>query len=87
MISQKYFQIIPPVQVHLKTDKVDLKKKAIANKFFFAFFFNPLNKKKMVECPREFFAYFNALETRGDFLLFPVKNTQSLSLKNGLIKK
>ena len=46
--------------MHLKTDKVD-KKKRHGEKKVFAYFFNPL--KNVVECYKEFFAYFNALET------------------------
>ena len=38
MISQKYFQIYPAVHVHLKTDKVDLKKKLPWKKNFLHFF-------------------------------------------------
>ena len=65
MISQKYFQIYPPVHVHLKTDKVDLKKKATAKNKFLHFFqsSHQVDMKNVVKCPREFFAYFNALET------------------------
>ena len=37
-MSQNFFQIIRPVHVHLKTDKVDLKKRPPWKKFFFAFF-------------------------------------------------
>jgi hypothetical protein len=55
MLLQLYpkniFRFIWPVHVHLKMDKVDLKKKPLRNFFFLHFF------------PREFLAYFNALET------------------------
>ena len=37
-MSQKFFQIIRPVHVHLKTDKVDLKKRPPWKKFFLHFF-------------------------------------------------
>ena len=37
-MSQKIFQIIWPVHVHLKTDKVDLKKRPPWKKFFLHFF-------------------------------------------------
>ena len=37
-MSQKYFQIIWPVHVHLKTDKVDLKKRPPWKNFFLHFF-------------------------------------------------
>ena len=67
MISQKYFQIDPAIHVHLKTDKVDFKKKSHHEIFiFFAFFFQSPHQedmKNVVKCPREFIAYFNALET------------------------
>ena len=65
MISQNYFQIYPALHVHLKTDKVD-QKKSHREKFFFAFFFqspHQVGMKNIVECPREYIAYFNALET------------------------
>ena len=65
MISQKYFQIYPAIHVHLKMDKVDLKKNT-GEKFCFCIFFqspHQVDMKNVVECPREFIAYFNALET------------------------
>ena len=37
-MSQNFFQIIRPVHVHLKTDKVDLKKRPPWKNFFFHFF-------------------------------------------------
>ena len=37
-MSQKFFQIIRPVHVHLKTDKVDLKKRPPWKKNFLQFF-------------------------------------------------
>ena len=43
-----------------------IKKKATMKNFFFAFFFqspHQVDMKNVVECPREFIAYFNALET------------------------
>ena len=47
--------------MHLKTDKVDFKKshheKEIA---FFLQSHHQVDMKNVVECPREFFAYFNA---------------------------
>jgi hypothetical protein len=51
--------------VHLKTDKLDLKKNTA--KKFFAFFFqssHQVDMKNVVEYLREFFAYFNALDGR-----------------------
>ena len=39
MMSQIFFQIIRPVHVHLKTDKVDLKNKATVKSGFFLHFF------------------------------------------------
>ena len=50
--------------MHLKTDKEDLKKKA-PWKNFFAFFLQSPHQvdMKKVEWQKEFFAYFNALET------------------------
>ena len=51
--------------MHLKTDKVDLKKKPSRNLFFLPFLqsTHQVDMKNVVECPREFFAYFNDLET------------------------
>ena len=68
MMSQKIFQIIRPVHVHLKMDKVDLKKKPLRKRKRKCIFFqssHQVDMKNVVECPREFLAYFNALETRG----------------------
>ena len=51
--------------IYLKMDKVDLKKKP-PWKIFFCISFQSSHQvymKNVVECPREFFAYFNALET------------------------
>jgi hypothetical protein len=51
-------------------DKVDLKKKPPRKKKI-AFFFqssHQVDMKNVVECQREFFAYFNALETRGAYM-------------------
>ena len=62
-MSQKIFQIIQPVYVHLKTDKVDFKKSC---DFFFCIFLQSPHKvdmKNVVERQIGFFAYFNALET------------------------
>ena len=51
-------------------DKVDLKKSHRENYFFCIFFQSSyqVDMKNVIQCPREFFAYFNALETRGDGL-------------------
>ena len=62
MMSQKFFQIIRPVRVHLKMDKVDLKKN-IVKKTIFLQSTHHVDMKNVVECLKEFFAYFNALET------------------------
>ena len=74
IVSQKYFQFIWPVHVHLKMDKLDLKKKKRHEKiiFFCIFLQSPhqVNMKNVVECQKEFFACFNALETRGQPLNF-----------------
>ena len=61
------FRFIRPVHVHLKTDKLDLKKKAIMKKKKFAFFCNPLqvDMKNVLKCSKHFFGYFNTLETQG----------------------
>ena len=67
-MSQKKFQIIWPVHVHLKTDKVDLKKKPPWKKKNFAFFFkspHQVDMKNIVKCFEHFFGYFNALKTHG----------------------
>ena len=53
--------------MHLKMDKVDLKK-SHHEKFYFCIFFQSSHQVDMinvVESPRNSFAYFNALETRG----------------------
>ena len=71
IISQKYFQFIWPVHVHLKMDKLDLKKKKTpGKKYFFLQSPHQVNMKNVVECQKEFFACFNALETRGQPLNF-----------------
>ena len=52
--------------MHLKTDKVDLKKKRHREIFFFFIFLqstHQVDMKNIVECQKDFFAYFNALET------------------------
>ena len=72
MISQEYFQIYPAVHVHLKMDK----KKDTMNFFFCIFFQSPhqVGMKNIVECPREYIAYFNALETTcAPWVVSPVK--------------
>ena len=58
------FRFIWPVQ----TDKVDLKKSHREILFFLHFFAIP-SSSRHEKCPREFFAYFNALETRGVYIL------------------
>ena len=67
LYPKNIFRFIRPVHVHLKTDKVDLKKKPPRNFFFCIFLKSPhqVDMKNVVECKKEFFAYFNALETRG----------------------
>ena len=65
MISQNIFRFIRPVQVDLKTDEVDLKKKH-CEIFFFCIFLQSIHEvdmKNIVERWKELFAYFNALET------------------------
>ena len=51
--------------MHLKTDKVDFKKKHRENLVFCIFLqsTHQVDMKNVVECLKEFFAYFNALET------------------------
>ena len=82
MISQKYFQIYRPVHVHLKTDEVDFKKSHCEKRI--AFFRNSSSRHEK-GC-QDFFAYFNALETRGvtfmylkllldESLIFPLSQT------------
>ena len=68
-MSQKIFQIIRPVHVHLKTDKVDLKKRPPWKKIFFCIFFQSTHQvgmKNVLKCYKDFFGYFNALETHSD---------------------
>ena len=59
MISQKYFQIYPPVHVHLKTDEVDLKKSHREKKLHF-FFQSPhqVDMKNVVKLWKDFLLYF-----------------------------
>ena len=48
-----------------------IKKKATVKKKFFCIFFqstHQVDMKNIVECPREFIAYFNALETTCEYL-------------------
>ena len=58
--------------MHLKKDKVDLKKKKREKKIFCIFFQSiyQVGMKNVVECYKEFFGYSNALETNGALLLF-----------------
>ena len=64
MIFQRF---IRPVHVPLKRDKVDLKKKGHRDFFFISFISlqstDQVDMKNVVECYKEFFAYFNTLET------------------------
>ena len=64
--SFEIFRYIWPVHVHVKTDKVDLKKKPPWKKIFFCLFFlstRQVGMKNGVECYKDFFGYFNALKT------------------------
>ena len=63
--------------MHLKTDKVD-KKTSQSENFFLRFFQSPhqVDMKNVIECPREFFAYFNDLETTCD-LISEIKGTSN----------
>ena len=67
LYPKNIFRFIRPVHVHLKTDKVDLKKSHREKNKICIFFqsSHQVDMKNVVECPSEFFAYFNALETRG----------------------
>ena len=67
-MSQIFFQIIRPVHVHLKTDKVDLKKGHREKKNFCIFFqsTHEVGMKNIVKCYKDFFGYFNALKTHCD---------------------
>ena len=49
-MSQIFFQIIRPVHVHLKTDKVDLKKNTMKSIFAFFQSTHQLDMKNVVEC-------------------------------------
>ena len=62
------FRFIQPVHVHLKTDKVDLKKSHSEKKFFCIFFQSSLGMKNIVRCYKDFFGYFKALKTHGEML-------------------
>ena len=55
--------------MHLKTDKVDLKKKPPWKKIFCIFFqsTHQVGMKYGVECYKDFFGYFNALKTNCEF--------------------
>ena len=80
-MSQKYFQIYPACP-WIKW----IKKKPLEN-FLLHFFqsFHQVDMKNVDECLREFFAYFNALETySGEFreLLRISENTQTTSFLN-----
>ena len=54
--------------MHLKTDKVDLKKGHREKKFFCIFFqsTHQVGMKNIVKCYKDFFGYFNALKTHCD---------------------
>ena len=57
-------RFIQPVHVHLKMDKVDLKKSHREKKnCIFLQSPHQVDMKNVVECQKEVFAYFNALET------------------------
>ena len=63
------FRFIQPVHVHLKVDKVDLKKKATVKKKLFCILFqstHQVDMKNGVKCYKDFFGYFNALKTHCD---------------------
>ena len=72
MMSQNFFQIIQSVHVHLKMDKVDLKKKATVKKKKFCIFFQStqVGMNNVVKCYKDFFGYFNALKTHSVMQLF-----------------
>jgi hypothetical protein len=65
LYPKNIFRFIRPVHVHLKTDKVDLKKKPPRIFFFYIFLQSSyqVDMKNVVECQKESFAYFNALKT------------------------
>ena len=61
------------VHVHLKTDKVDLKKKDHREKKNFCIFFQSTHQvgmKNVVKCYKDFFGYFNALKTHCTVMRF-----------------
>ena len=45
----------------------------------FASFFNQVDMKNIVECPREFIAYFNALETTCETVVCTVNQRTNIS--------
>ena len=65
LCPKNIFRFIWPVHVHLKMDKVDLKKSHCEIIIFCIFLqsTHQVDMKNIVECQKEFFAYFNALET------------------------
>ena len=66
IMSQKYFQIYLACPCASQNGLSGFKKKTIVKFFFFYIFLqspHEVDMKNMVECQKEFFAYFNALET------------------------
>ena len=74
LYPKNIFRFIRPVHVHLKMDKVDLKKK---HDFFCIFLQSPyqVDMKNVVECQKDFIAYFNVLKTNSEkgLLTFQIK--------------
>ena len=58
--------------MHLKAVKVDLKKKPPGKRHFLQIFqsTHQVDMKNVVECYKDFFGYFNALETHSDICCF-----------------
>ena len=69
--------------MHLKTDKVDLKK-PLSKKIFSIFFqsTHQVGMKNVVKCYKDFFGYFNALKTHGVGLVLIKINTVSTNFNN-----
>ncbi len=69
--------------MHLKTDKVDFKKSHREKKIFCINLqsTHQVDMKNVVDCPREFITYFNALETRGEIVAYEIQKRCSYQIQ------
>ena len=75
------FRFIRPVHVHLKTDKVDLKKKP-PRKFFFLHFFTIHSSSRHEKCCQMLERIFSLFQCSRNILWYPTFAFQSWKVKN-----